>query len=160
MQILRVNMEQLGVRWESVPPEYERFGGRALIAKILLTEVPPQCDPLGPHNKLILAPGLLGGTNLSSAGRLSVGGKSPLTGGVKEANSGGDAGTHLARLGVKAVIVEGQPADGKLYALYISRNGAELFPPTSGVGWAPMRRSPGRGNDGGALHGHLHRPGR
>ena len=128
MRILRVNMEQSEIRWEPVPPDYERCGGRALIAKILLTEVPPQCEPLGPHNKLILAPGLLGGTNLSSAGRLSVGGKSPLTGGVKEANCGGDAGTHLARLGIKAIIVEGQPADGKWYVLYISRNGAELLP--------------------------------
>lgn len=128
MRILRVNMDRLEVTWEPVPSEYERFGGRALIAKILLTEVPPECDPLGPHNKLILAPGLLGGTNLSSSARLSVGGKSPLTGGVKEANCGGDAGSHLARLGIKTVVVEGQPADGHLYVLHISRNGAELFP--------------------------------
>ncbi len=128
MKVLRVNMDRLEVNGEPVPSEYERFGGRALIAKILLTEVPPQCEPLGPFNKLILAPGLLGGTHLSSAGRLSVGGKGPLTGGVKEANAGGDAGTHLARLGIKAVIVEGQPADGKWYVLYISRDGAELLP--------------------------------
>lgn len=128
MKILRVNMDRLEVTWEPVPSEYERFGGRALIAKILLTEVPPECEPLGPRNKLILAPGLLGGTNLSSSARLSVGGKSPLTGGVKEANCGGDASFHLARLGVKAVVVEGQPADGHLYVLHISRNGAELFP--------------------------------
>jgi aldehyde:ferredoxin oxidoreductase len=128
MRILRVSMEQLGVEWEPVPPEYDRFGGRALIARILLTEVPPQCEPLGPHNKLILAPGLLGGTNLSSAGRLSVGGKSPLTGGVKEANCGGDAGSYLARLGIKALVVEGQPENGKMYLLHVSRKGAELLP--------------------------------
>lgn len=128
MKILRVNMARLELNWEPVPPEYERFGGRALIAKVLLTEVPPQCESLGPHNKLILAPGLLGGTNLSSSARLSVGGKSPLTGGVKEANCGGDAGSHLARLGIKAVVVEDQPGDGKLHLLYISRQGAELLP--------------------------------
>lgn len=128
MKILRVNMDRRELNWEPVPPEYERFGGRALIAKILLTEVPPQCEPLGPYNKLILAPGLLGGTNLSSSARLSVGGKSPLTGGVKEANCGGDAGSHLARLGIKAVVVEGQPKDGKLYLLHISREGAKLLP--------------------------------
>lgn len=128
MKMLRVNMDRQELNWEVVPPEYERFGGRALIAKVLLTEVPPQCDPLGPHNKLILAPGLLGGTNLSSSARLSVGGKSPLTGGVKEANCGGDAGSGLARLGIKAVVVEGQPGDGKWYLLHISREGAELLP--------------------------------
>ncbi|NIT64113.1 MAG: aldehyde ferredoxin oxidoreductase, partial [Gammaproteobacteria bacterium] len=94
---------------------YERLGGRALIAGILLAEVPAQCDPLGPDNKLIFAPGLLGGTSLSSSGRLSVGGKSPLTGGVKEANCGGHGGSDLARLGIKGLVVEGQPESGKFY---------------------------------------------
>jgi aldehyde:ferredoxin oxidoreductase len=128
MRILRVNMDRLEINWESISPKYERLGGRALIAGIMLTEVAPQCDPLGPNNKLIFAPGLLGGTSLSSSGRLSVGGKSPLTGGVKEANCGGSGGSDLARLGVKALVVEGQPASGKLYQLYISGTGAELLP--------------------------------
>ena len=70
MKTLRVNMDRLEAEWESVPPDYERLGGRALIAKILLTEVPPHCEPLGPYNRLIFAPGLLGGTSLSSSGRL------------------------------------------------------------------------------------------
>jgi aldehyde:ferredoxin oxidoreductase len=94
----------------------------------MLAEVPPQCDPLGPKNKLILAPGLLGGTNLSSSGRLSIGGKSPLTNGVKEANCGGSGGADLARLGAKALVVEGKPATGKLYQLYLSATKAELLP--------------------------------
>ena len=128
MKTLRVDMDRLEVKWESVLPEYERLGGRALIAKILLTEVPPQCEPLGPDNKLIFAPGLLGGTSLSSSGRLSIGGKSPLTGGVKEANCGGNGGSDLARLGVKALVVEGRPADGKLYQLHISGTRVELLP--------------------------------
>jgi aldehyde:ferredoxin oxidoreductase len=121
-------MDRLETNWEPVRPEYECLGGRALIAGILLSEVPPQSDALGPNNKLIFAPGLLGGTNLSSAGRLSVGGKSPLTGGVKEANCGGSGGSDLARLGIKALVVEGQPAPGKLYLLYISGTKAELLP--------------------------------
>jgi aldehyde:ferredoxin oxidoreductase len=128
VKILRVDMDRLQVEWEPVSPEYERLGGRALIAGIMLAEVPPECDALGPKNKLVFAPGLLGGTNLSSSGRLSVGGKSPLTNGVKEANTGGSGGADLARLGVKALVVEGQPADGKLYQLYISDAGAELLP--------------------------------
>ncbi len=128
MKTLRVNMDRLQAKWESIPPEYESLGGRALIAKILLTEVAPRCEPLGPNNKLIFAPGLLGGTSLSSSGRLSIGGKSPLTGGVKEANCGGNAGSDLARLGVKALVVEGQPADGRLYLLHISGSAVELLP--------------------------------
>jgi len=121
-------MDRLEVSWESISSEVERLGGRALIARNLLAEVAPECEPLGPNNKLILAPGLLGGTNLSSSDRLSIGGKSPLTGGVKEANCGGSGGSDLARLGVKALVVEGQPADGKLYQLYISGTGAQLLP--------------------------------
>jgi aldehyde:ferredoxin oxidoreductase len=52
-------------------------------------EVPPTCDPLGPENKLIFAPGLLSGTALVNTSRISVGAKSPLTGGIKESNAGG-----------------------------------------------------------------------
>ena len=121
-------MDRLETQWEAVSPEYEHLGGRALIARILLTEVPPQCDPLGPSNKLIFAPGLLGGTSLSSSGRLSIGGKSPLTGGVKEANCGGNGGSDLARLGIKALVVEGQPAAGTLYQLHITKDRVELLP--------------------------------
>jgi aldehyde:ferredoxin oxidoreductase len=128
VKILRIDMDRLQVKWEPIPPEYERLGGRALIAGVLLAEVPPQCAPLGPSNKLIFAPGLLGGTSLSSSGRLSIGGKSPLTNGVKEANTGGSGGSDLARLGVKALIVEGQPETGKLYQLVLSATKAELLP--------------------------------
>src|SRR4030042_2388678 len=107
MKLLRVDMNQSQVRWEPVPPVYERLGGRALIARVLLEEVPPTCDALGPLNKLILAPGLLGGCSVTAAGRLSVGGKSPLTKGATAANAGGTAGDVLGKLGIKAVIIEG-----------------------------------------------------
>ena len=128
MKVLRVDMDRLQVKWEPVSPEHERLGGRALIAGIMLAEVPPECHPLGPNNRLIFAPGLLGGTRLSSSDRLSVGGKSPLTGGVKEANCGGSGGSDLARLGVKALVVEGQPESGRLYQLLLSGTQAELLP--------------------------------
>ena len=79
MRILRVDMAGLQVRWEEVPAAYEHLGGRSLIARILLDEVEPECDSLGPRNKLIVAPGLLGGAGVTTAGRLSIGAKSPLT---------------------------------------------------------------------------------
>jgi hypothetical protein len=68
-------------------------------------------DPLGPDNVLVFAPGILGGTSAPNGGRLSVGAKSPLTGGIKESNSGGQAAHALARIGIAAVIVSGKPAD-------------------------------------------------
>jgi aldehyde:ferredoxin oxidoreductase len=128
MKLLRVDMNKLTAQWEPVPAVYERLGGRALIVKILLEEVAPTCDALGTHNKLIFAPGLLGGVNVTTAGRLSVGGKSPLTGGVKEANAGGTAGDALGKLDIKAVVVEGQPAKDSLYILHIQGDSAELIP--------------------------------
>jgi aldehyde:ferredoxin oxidoreductase len=128
MKLLRVNMSQHQVQWEPVPPVYERLGGRGLIARVLVEEVPPTCDALGPYNKLILAPGLLAGGGVTTAGRLSVGGKSPLTSGAKEANVGGTVGDMLGKLGIKAVIVEGQVARDEWYILRISGKQAELLP--------------------------------
>jgi aldehyde:ferredoxin oxidoreductase len=128
MKILRIDMKQLQVKWEDVPPVYEHLAGRALIAKLLLEEIPPTCDALGPHNKLIFTPGLLGGAGVATAGRLSVGGKSPLTGGVKEANAGGTGGDMVGKLGLKALVVEKQAAPGTLYLLHVTNESAELVP--------------------------------
>jgi aldehyde:ferredoxin oxidoreductase len=128
VKILRVNMKESSVKWEPVPQEYEQAGGRALIAKLLLSEIPPACDALGPHNKLIFAPGLLGGAMVATAGRLSVGGKSPLTRGIKEANAGGTAGDALGKLGIKAIVFEDQPKEKKFSVLVIDGDSAELIP--------------------------------
>src|SRR5512139_2238838 len=108
MKMLRVDMKDSQIRWEPVPNKYEQLAGRALIAKLLLDEVPPACDALGPHNKLIFSPGLLGGAMVATAGRLSVGAKSPLTRGVKEANAGGTGGDSLGKYDIKAIVVENQ----------------------------------------------------
>ncbi|NTW08923.1 MAG: aldehyde ferredoxin oxidoreductase, partial [Anaerolineaceae bacterium] len=128
MKLLRVDMSKRQIRWQAVPETYQRLGGRALIAKLLLEEVPPACDALGPDNKLIITPGLLGGAGVVAAGRLSVGGKSPLTGGVKEANAGGTAGDALGKMGIKAVVVEGQNEPGGFLILNIHGENAELLP--------------------------------
>lgn len=127
MKLLRVNMKNLEVAWEPVPALYEHLGGRALIAKLLLIEIVPTCDALGPHNKLIFAPGLLGGTGVTTGGRLSVGSKSPLTGGVKETNVGGTAGDTLSKFGIKAVVVEEQGEKDALYLLHIGDDSAEIL---------------------------------
>jgi aldehyde:ferredoxin oxidoreductase len=86
-------------------------------------EVPPTCDPLGPENKLIFAPGLLSGTALVNTSRISVGAKSPLTGGIKESNAGGTVAAALGKLGVTAIIFEGQAPSDKLFNLIIDDSG-------------------------------------
>ena len=127
-KILRVDMTNLKVAAEDSPPEYERLGGRGLTARILNREVPPICHPLGKHNKIIFAPGLLAGSRFPSSGRLSAGFKSLLTGGIKESNVGGTSGQKLGRLGIKAVILEGQPVDTKLYIIKVDKGGANILP--------------------------------
>ncbi|KXB00746.1 aldehyde:ferredoxin oxidoreductase [candidate division MSBL1 archaeon SCGC-AAA259O05] len=124
-KILRVDMENREIEYESVPEEYKSLGGRGLTSKIVSDEVPPKCHPLGPNNKLVIAPGIVTGTNAPSSGRLSAGGKSPLTGGIKEANAGTSFAQMLGRLGIKAIIVEGQSENG-YQLLSINNDGAEL----------------------------------
>jgi aldehyde:ferredoxin oxidoreductase len=105
---------------------YAGFGGRALTSAIVSQEVPPLCHPLSGDNKLVIAPGLLSGTASAMSGRISVGGKSPLTGGIKEANSGGQASQVLARLGYRAIVLEGKPASDDLYKVFINKDGVKI----------------------------------
>src|SRR5512139_1826881 len=107
--IIRVNTRSGKVEKSQVSAEEMRWGGRLLISKFLLKEVPPTCDPLGRFNKLLVAPGLLGDTFVTTTGKFSVGGKSPLTHGVKESDVGGEAGKKIARLGIKALMLEDIP---------------------------------------------------
>ncbi|SMP45643.1 aldehyde:ferredoxin oxidoreductase [Anoxynatronum buryatiense] len=102
----------------------KNLGGRALTAHILTEEVDPTCDPLGPENKLIIAGMLLGGTTISTSNRLSFGTKSPLTGGIKESNVGGTAGSYLAGHGIKALILEDAPEENTCHLLLIKADGA------------------------------------
>ncbi len=127
-KILRVNMTNLTVKFEDVPEKYKLTGGRGLTSSITCDEVPPTCHPLGPNNKITFTPGIVTGTAAPTSGRLSIGGKSPLTGTIKETNSGGMASRKLARLGVKAIIVEGQPKEkGKFWLLKVDKDGAQLL---------------------------------
>ncbi len=107
-KILRINLSALSSAMEEVPEEYRKFGGRGLTSCIIDREVPPTCDPFSGENKLVFAPGILAGTAVPCSGRLSVGAKSPMTKGIKEANTGGAMAQKLAKLGIKAVVFEGK----------------------------------------------------
>ncbi len=127
-KILRINVRTKKVEYETAKDEYLKTGGRGLIAKIMLDEVKPDCDPLGRDNKLIIANGLLTGTNVSSASRISIGAKSPLTGGIKESNGGGISAMWLALLGIKAVVIEDVPDDEKWFYIKIEKNVCSIEP--------------------------------
>ncbi|MBT3671050.1 MAG: aldehyde ferredoxin oxidoreductase [Chloroflexi bacterium] len=125
-KIWRVNTREKIFKIEDVPNRWERLGGRALLSSILVDEVDAHCNPLGHKNKLIFAPGLLVGYNLSSCDRISIGGKSPLTGGVKESNAGGRTGLQIVRLGIKALIIEEKPLDESWTVLHVSKEGVRF----------------------------------
>jgi len=125
-QIIRVNLEHLTTTSEPVGEAWLGLGGRALTSTIVAAEVPPTCHPLGPNNKLVFAPGLLSGTSASNSGRLSAGAKSPLTGGIKESNVGGSAAQMFARLGIKALIIEGMPRTDRWYGLHVNKDGVTI----------------------------------
>lgn len=125
-KIFRINMTTLTTTVEDVPATWAGHGGRGLTSTIVAAEVPPTCHPLGPNNKLVIAPGLLSGTPAANSGRISIGAKSPLTGTIKESNSGGTAAQLLARCGCKAIILEGCPAGDSWYNLAVSPDGATI----------------------------------
>lgn len=132
-KILRINVGAEGgprAREES-PGDYAGLGGRAMTSAIISKEVPPTCHALGENNKLVIAPGLLSGTAASMSGRISVGCKSPLTGGIKEANAGGQPSQMLARLGYAAIVLEGKPPGDTLYKILINKDGVQITPDNS-----------------------------
>jgi aldehyde:ferredoxin oxidoreductase len=129
MRFIRVNMNEGAVRVQEVPQGYAGLGGRGLTSILVNAEVPPTCDPLGPENKLVFAPGFLSGTPLPNTSRISIGAKSPLTGGIKESNVGGTVAAALGRLGITAIVIEGQAPEGSLSFLQIDQSGeARLIP--------------------------------
>ena len=127
-KILRINMGADGGPAVKTEPlgDYAGFGGRGLTSAIVSKEVPPLCHPVGEDNKLVIAPGLLSGSTAAMSGRLSIGCKSPLTGGIKEANAGGQPSQMLGRLGYAAVVLEGQPKEEALYKILINKDGVEI----------------------------------
>ena len=127
-KILRINMGAEGgpAISEDQLGDFTGLGGRALTSTIVSKEVPATCHPLGAENKLVIAPGLLSGTIAAMSGRLSIGCKSPLTGGIKESNAGGQASQVLARLGYAAIILEGRPNTDDLFKILINKDGVQV----------------------------------
>lgn len=127
-KILRINTKSKEFSFDSVGDELSGLGGRALTSKFILDEVPANCHPLGSSNKLVFAPGLLSGTAAANSGRISVGAKSPLTNGIKESNSGGLVSQKLARLGIKALVLEEKPEDDNYSIIVIKKDCVEILP--------------------------------
>jgi aldehyde:ferredoxin oxidoreductase len=79
---------------------------------------------------------------LSSCDRLSVGAKSPLTGGIKESNAGGRTGLQLAHLGIRALIIEDQPGNSGWWTLHLCAQGARFEPADEYAGLGVYQAAP------------------
>ena len=95
---LHIKLGDRSIRTEELEADAVIRVGRYYIAKTLLESGIAKVDPLSPENPLIFSAGPFAGTNFSNANRISVGCKSPLTGGIKEANSGGTFAFALGQL--------------------------------------------------------------
>jgi len=123
MTLLKVNMSQKKVMSEAFTSR-KIVGGRAMIDYLMTEYASPTAHPLSEESLFIVAPGFFAGTSVPMSGRLSLGGKSPLTGGIKEANAGGTAGHKLGRLFIKAIMVEGAAKEWQI--LKIDSEGGTL----------------------------------
>ena len=125
--ILRINTASGEAKTERHDSKSYLLGGRTLSSRLVSQEVEPTCDPLGKRNKLFFCIGALAGTTVSSSDRLSIGGKSPLTGGIKESNAGGIVGTRMAQQGLRCITLEDAPKqDAEWKIAVIGNDKAEL----------------------------------
>ncbi len=122
-KLLRLNMTDRTATLQDLPEKYRYLGGRGLTSTLVHDEVDPLCHPLGPNNKLVLAPGIVTGTSAPTSARISAGAKSPLTGGIKESNAGSAFAPAVADLGIRAIVVEGQPQEKGWWLAYVTWDG-------------------------------------
>ncbi len=112
-KVLRVNLTDKTYEEEPLPVDVAQdfIGGSGITVKYLYDEVPPDCDPLGPENKLIYAPGPITGTTIPCASRMAINAKSPATGAMGVATTGGHFPVEMKRAGYDVIIIEGKAAE-------------------------------------------------
>jgi len=126
-RFLRVDLTQRKMRDEKLGKGLARdyVGGAGIGIRLLFDEVKPGTDPLNPENELIIFTGPYQGTMALTSGRFHVTTKSPLTGLVGDANSGGSFGARLKFAGYDGIVIRGR-ASKPLY-LSINDGSAELL---------------------------------
>jgi aldehyde:ferredoxin oxidoreductase len=111
-KILDVNLSDKSIKSYPLDMDmaHQYIGGRGLGARLLWDLVGPEVEPLSPENVLIFATGPLTASGAQTSNRFTVSTKSPLTGTVLDANSGGWWGMQFKRTGYDVLIVRGKSA--------------------------------------------------
>jgi len=109
-RLLHVDLPSRQTRVEELPETLLRkyLGGGALAAYLLLRDMPPGVDPLGPDNVLVFTTSVINGLSLSGTNRYTAAAKSPLTGGYCESEAGGWWGPELRAAGYDGLVIRGQ----------------------------------------------------
>jgi aldehyde:ferredoxin oxidoreductase len=125
-KILHVHLSEMRTDVEEPNEAFYRkyLGGSALGAYYLLKHTPPETDPLAPENTLTLAAGVVTGAPIAGNSRLASVAKSPLTGAIGDAQSGGFFPAELKFAGYDAIVVHGK-AEKPVY-LWIKDGEVEL----------------------------------
>ncbi|HCK76164.1 MAG TPA: aldehyde ferredoxin oxidoreductase [Gammaproteobacteria bacterium] len=124
-EYLHIQLADQKVERQTFTGEQIARSGRYFIARELVACGAAKVEPLSEDNPLIFSVGPFAGTNFSNANRVSVGCRSPLTGGIKEANAGGTFGFALGQLGLSGMTLHGAASDWTV--MHISREGEVSF---------------------------------
>lgn len=124
---LHIDLKDQSVKSDELKGEELAVAGRYFIARTLTEAGVATVDPMSPDNPLIFSAGPFAGTNFSNANRLSVGCKSPLTGGIKEANAGGTFAFALGQLQIAGFTLHGASDDWVI--IHIPKEGEITFKP-------------------------------
>lgn len=124
--ILRIDLSKGEIKTEILEENIYRkyLGGSALASYFILKELEKGIDPLGPENILVFACGVITGTTVPGASRFTVAAKSPLTGGIGEAEAGGWFAPELKWAGYDAIVFKG--VSPKPVYLWIDNDKVEL----------------------------------
>ncbi len=122
---LHIDLGTRAIEEEEVAGKDLARAGRWFIARTLLDCGAATVDPLSPENPLIFSAGPFAGTNFSNANRLSVGCKSPLTGGIKESNAGGTFAFAMGQLKIYGFTLNGASPDWVV--IYVPKEGPIRF---------------------------------
>jgi aldehyde:ferredoxin oxidoreductase len=126
--IHHVDLTRGTVETKTLPEDvYRRYpGGSALAAYLVMQQIQPGADPLGPDNVLVMAVSPLTGLAISGQSRMTACARSPLTGAIGDSQCGGFFPAEMRAAGTDAFVFTGQspePVD-----LWFHDGTAELRP--------------------------------
>jgi aldehyde:ferredoxin oxidoreductase len=126
--IHHVDLTRGTVETKTLPEDvYRRYpGGSALAAYLVMQQIQPGADPLGPDNVLVMAVSPLTGLAISGQSRMTACARSPLTGAIGDSQCGGFFPAEMRAAGTDAFVFTGQSPE-PVY-LWFHDGTAELRP--------------------------------